>query len=146
MAAPNKGQFAVVDINGDKGSSNFHVIDSTVTIASLNALATAYSAASNCKIIQVSLTLKEAQTGTATDAIYENTTDKAILEFKSSDTGQTTRFSVAGPKKAMFMANQKDIDPSAPLAAALISAIQSTCATTGNAQGLEFVRGWRDKT
>lgn len=146
MATPNKVKISLVDINGNDGSTNFHVVDTTVTIAAVAALIGAYKAGSNCKITQVNLTLVEAESGDAVNATYESVTDKAVMVFKSSDTGQVTRFTVGAPKEAMFEENQDIVDPSAPLTAAIISAYISVASTTGNAQSLEFVKGWRDKT
>lgn len=89
-------------------------------------------------------TFKPLTYGTA--ATFENVEDKAVLTFRSTDTGRLSRFSLPAPKSAVFLADQMTVDTSNALISAVINDFTTFVYANDQATApLAFVGGLRTR-
>lgn len=113
--------------------------------AVVTAIRNAIAAVSRSKNNKATLSRPSAGTGAASDGVYEDIEDKAVMTFVDAN-GKTHNFKLPAPKAAIFMADKQTVDKTNALVIAYAGAMTDNARTHEGASLITFVGGRRIRT
>lgn len=78
-------------------------------------------------------------------SLYKNADDVALLTFRSLVAGGSAQLVIPAPLDSMFMTDTETVDPTSPVASAIIAAVLANCDTPSGNGLTAYVGGQRKK-